>query len=131
MQKGGTASVCVHLFLVLYLPLTSCCPFSESSSQALSVFNKAGLLDVVVQCLERHPYNVELAISAGMSNRYTVIWLLNLISKGVCICGHDIPNFNFLSKYHGWTYFHFCRSSCHKSDFIILTFMKEPILQDY
>lgn len=38
---------------------------SESSSQAVSVFNKAGLLDVVVQCLERHPHNMELAISAG------------------------------------------------------------------
>ncbi|KAG8001379.1 HEAT repeat-containing protein 3 [Nibea albiflora] len=37
----------------------------ESSSQALSVFNKAGLLDVVIQCLERHPQNVELAISAA------------------------------------------------------------------
>lgn len=37
----------------------------ESSSQALSVFNKAGLLDVVVQCLETHPHNVELAISAA------------------------------------------------------------------
>ncbi|XP_058485168.1 HEAT repeat-containing protein 3 [Solea solea] len=37
----------------------------ESSSQALSVFNKAGLLDLVVQCLERHPHNIELAISAG------------------------------------------------------------------
>ncbi|XP_044027443.1 HEAT repeat-containing protein 3 isoform X1 [Siniperca chuatsi] len=37
----------------------------ESSSQALSVFNKAGLLDVVVQCLERHPHNVELATSAA------------------------------------------------------------------
>ncbi|XP_037610437.1 HEAT repeat-containing protein 3 [Sebastes umbrosus] len=37
----------------------------ESSSQSLSVFNKAGLLDVVVQCLERHPHNVELAISAA------------------------------------------------------------------
>ncbi|XP_041792419.1 HEAT repeat-containing protein 3 [Chelmon rostratus] len=37
----------------------------ESSSQALSVFNRAGLLDVVVQCLERHPQNVELAISAA------------------------------------------------------------------
>uniref|UniRef100_A0AAQ5YHJ6 SYO1-like TPR repeats domain-containing protein n=1 Tax=Amphiprion ocellaris TaxID=80972 RepID=A0AAQ5YHJ6_AMPOC len=37
----------------------------ESSSQALSVFNKSGLLDVVVQCLERHPHNVELAISAA------------------------------------------------------------------
>uniref|UniRef100_A0A3Q3WTC3 SYO1-like TPR repeats domain-containing protein n=1 Tax=Mola mola TaxID=94237 RepID=A0A3Q3WTC3_MOLML len=38
--------------------------WNESSSQALSVFNKTGLLDVVVQCLERHPQNVELAISA-------------------------------------------------------------------
>nr|XP_046270313.1 HEAT repeat-containing protein 3 [Scatophagus argus] len=37
----------------------------ESSSHALSVFNKVGLLDVVVQCLERHPHNVELAISAA------------------------------------------------------------------
>uniref|UniRef100_A0A1A7YAF7 HEAT repeat containing 3 n=1 Tax=Iconisemion striatum TaxID=60296 RepID=A0A1A7YAF7_9TELE len=37
----------------------------ESSSQALSVFNKSGLFDVVVQCLERHPHNVELAISAA------------------------------------------------------------------
>uniref|UniRef100_A0A669E5I8 HEAT repeat containing 3 n=1 Tax=Oreochromis niloticus TaxID=8128 RepID=A0A669E5I8_ORENI len=37
----------------------------ESSSQALSVFNKSGLLDVVVQCLEKHPHNLELAISAA------------------------------------------------------------------
>uniref|UniRef100_A0A4W6EB12 HEAT repeat containing 3 n=1 Tax=Lates calcarifer TaxID=8187 RepID=A0A4W6EB12_LATCA len=37
----------------------------ESSNQALSVFNKAGLLDLVIQCLERHPHNVELAISAA------------------------------------------------------------------
>ncbi|CAN9506785.1 unnamed protein product [Ophioblennius macclurei] len=37
----------------------------ESSSQALSVFNKSGLLDMVVQCLERHPDNAELAISAA------------------------------------------------------------------
>ncbi|XP_024911383.1 HEAT repeat-containing protein 3 [Cynoglossus semilaevis] len=37
----------------------------ESSSQALSVFNRAGLLDLVVQCLERHPDNVELATSAA------------------------------------------------------------------
>uniref|UniRef100_A0A1A8VJP5 HEAT repeat containing 3 n=1 Tax=Nothobranchius furzeri TaxID=105023 RepID=A0A1A8VJP5_NOTFU len=37
----------------------------ESSSQALSLFNKSGLFDVVVQCLERHPHNVELAISAA------------------------------------------------------------------
>ncbi|XP_069546482.1 HEAT repeat-containing protein 3 [Brachyistius frenatus] len=37
----------------------------ESSSQALSVFNKSGLVDVVVQCLERHPHNMELATSAA------------------------------------------------------------------
>ncbi|KAM4744000.1 HEAT repeat-containing protein 3 [Anableps anableps] len=37
----------------------------ESSSQAVSLFNKSGLLDVVVQWLERHPHNVELAISAA------------------------------------------------------------------
>ncbi|KAL7405483.1 hypothetical protein ABVT39_001685 [Epinephelus coioides] len=37
----------------------------ENSSQSLSVFNKAGLLDLVVQCLERHPHNMELAISAA------------------------------------------------------------------
>lgn len=37
----------------------------ESSNQALTVFNKSGLLDVVVQCLDRHPHNVELAISAA------------------------------------------------------------------
>lgn len=37
----------------------------ESSSQALSIFNKAGLLDVVVQCLQRYSHNVELAISAA------------------------------------------------------------------
>ncbi|XP_076603709.1 HEAT repeat-containing protein 3 [Chaetodon auriga] len=37
----------------------------ESSSQALSLFNKVGLLDMVTQCLERHPQNVELAISAA------------------------------------------------------------------
>ncbi|XP_034740557.1 HEAT repeat-containing protein 3 [Etheostoma cragini] len=37
----------------------------ESSSQSLSVFNKSGLLDMVVQCLERHPHNMELAISAA------------------------------------------------------------------
>ena len=42
-------------------------PDSESSSQALSLFNKSGLLDVVVQCLERHPHNIELAVSAGRS----------------------------------------------------------------
>nr|XP_057945547.1 HEAT repeat-containing protein 3 [Doryrhamphus excisus] len=37
----------------------------ESSNQAVSLFNKSGLLDVVVQCLERHPHNVELATSAA------------------------------------------------------------------
>ncbi|XP_013889088.1 HEAT repeat-containing protein 3 [Austrofundulus limnaeus] len=37
----------------------------ENSSQALSMFNRSGLLDVVVQCLERHTHNVDLAISAA------------------------------------------------------------------
>ncbi|KAL1007468.1 hypothetical protein UPYG_G00087210 [Umbra pygmaea] len=37
----------------------------ESSSQALSVFNKAGLLDVLLQCLERHTRNIKLALSAA------------------------------------------------------------------
>uniref|UniRef100_A0A8C5DHM4 SYO1-like TPR repeats domain-containing protein n=1 Tax=Gouania willdenowi TaxID=441366 RepID=A0A8C5DHM4_GOUWI len=32
---------------------------------SLSVFNKSGLLDVVIQCLERYPSNLELAISAA------------------------------------------------------------------
>ncbi|XP_061101857.1 HEAT repeat-containing protein 3 isoform X2 [Conger conger] len=37
----------------------------ECSSQALSVFNKAGLLNVLIQCIERHPHNMELALSAA------------------------------------------------------------------
>ncbi|XP_051920378.1 HEAT repeat-containing protein 3 [Hippocampus zosterae] len=37
----------------------------ESSNQALFLFNKSGLLDVVVHCLEKHPHNVELATSAA------------------------------------------------------------------
>ncbi|XP_072236274.1 HEAT repeat-containing protein 3 [Leuresthes tenuis] len=37
----------------------------ESSSQVLSMFNKSGLLDVVVHCLERYTQNVELGISAA------------------------------------------------------------------
>ncbi|KAJ8281001.1 hypothetical protein GJAV_G00062160 [Gymnothorax javanicus] len=37
----------------------------ESSSQAISVFNKAGLLNLLIQCLERHPYNMDLALSAA------------------------------------------------------------------
>ncbi|TRY90878.1 hypothetical protein DNTS_021954 [Danionella cerebrum] len=37
---------------------------SESSSTAVSVFNKTGLLDLLLQCLQRHPQNMELAISA-------------------------------------------------------------------
>lgn len=37
----------------------------ESNTQALSIFNKSGLLDMVVQCLETYPHNVELAISAA------------------------------------------------------------------
>lgn len=37
----------------------------ESSSTAVSVFNKAGLVDVLLQCLQKHPQNMELAISAA------------------------------------------------------------------
>ncbi|XP_071237600.1 HEAT repeat-containing protein 3-like [Salvelinus alpinus] len=37
----------------------------ESSSQALSVFNKAGILDVILQCLARHTHNIKLALSAA------------------------------------------------------------------
>ncbi|KAK6477020.1 HEAT repeat-containing protein 3-like isoform X1 [Huso huso] len=37
----------------------------ESSSRAVSVFSKEGLLDVVMSCLERHSENVELAVSAA------------------------------------------------------------------
>ncbi|KAL2077037.1 hypothetical protein ACEWY4_026541 [Coilia grayii] len=37
----------------------------ENSSRAVSVFNKAGLLDVLVLCLERHEQKVELALSAA------------------------------------------------------------------
>ncbi|XP_043101815.1 HEAT repeat-containing protein 3 [Puntigrus tetrazona] len=37
----------------------------ESSSTAVSVFNKTGLLDVLLHCLQRHPQNLELAISAA------------------------------------------------------------------
>uniref|UniRef100_A0A674B889 HEAT repeat containing 3 n=1 Tax=Salmo trutta TaxID=8032 RepID=A0A674B889_SALTR len=38
---------------------------NESSSQALSVFNKAGILVVILQCLERHTHNIKLALSAA------------------------------------------------------------------
>ncbi|XP_051755074.1 HEAT repeat-containing protein 3 [Ctenopharyngodon idella] len=37
----------------------------ESSSTAVSVFNKSALLDVLLHCLQRHPQNMELAISAA------------------------------------------------------------------
>ncbi|XP_077085060.1 HEAT repeat-containing protein 3 [Siphateles boraxobius] len=37
----------------------------ESSSTAVSVFNKSGLLDILLRCLQRHPQNMELAISAA------------------------------------------------------------------
>lgn len=52
--------------------------FSESSSQALSVFNKANLLDLVAQCLERHSQNVELAISAGGMFLHFVFFLMHM-----------------------------------------------------
>lgn len=55
--------------------------YSESSSQALSVFNKANLLDLVVRCLERHSQNVELAISAG--GRHVNMCLPVLITDAV------------------------------------------------
>ncbi|XP_013982711.1 HEAT repeat-containing protein 3 [Salmo salar] len=37
----------------------------ESSSQALSVFNKAGILVVILHCLERYTHNIKLALSAA------------------------------------------------------------------
>ncbi|XP_069037404.1 HEAT repeat-containing protein 3 [Lepisosteus oculatus] len=37
----------------------------ESCSQAVAVFNKQGLLEVLMRCLETHPHNVELAVSAA------------------------------------------------------------------
>ncbi|XP_030621618.1 HEAT repeat-containing protein 3 [Chanos chanos] len=37
----------------------------ESSNCAVSVFNREGLLEVLLQCLSRHPHNLELAISAA------------------------------------------------------------------
>uniref|UniRef100_UPI00398F6F7E HEAT repeat-containing protein 3 isoform X2 n=1 Tax=Pristiophorus japonicus TaxID=55135 RepID=UPI00398F6F7E len=37
----------------------------ESSSRAVSVFNKEGLLDVCIQCLRRFNTNIELALSAA------------------------------------------------------------------
>uniref|UniRef100_A0A8C2BYL2 HEAT repeat containing 3 n=1 Tax=Cyprinus carpio TaxID=7962 RepID=A0A8C2BYL2_CYPCA len=37
----------------------------ESSSTAVAVFNKTGLLDVLLHCLQRHPQSMELAISAA------------------------------------------------------------------
>lgn len=37
----------------------------ESSSTAVSMFNKAGLLDALLHCLERHHQNMELALSAA------------------------------------------------------------------
>ncbi len=72
-----THDVCLWAFVTCVIDITHICLsyrvvlFSESSSQALSVFNKVGLLDMVVQCLERHPHNVELAISAGRSEFFS------------------------------------------------------------
>lgn len=37
----------------------------ENSSTAVSVFNKAGLVDTLLHCLERHHQNMELALSAA------------------------------------------------------------------
>lgn len=59
---------------------------SESSSQALSVFNKANLLDLVVQCLERHSQNVELAISAGGLFFFNFFFLLKFFFNAHSCC---------------------------------------------
>ncbi|XP_066509996.1 HEAT repeat-containing protein 3-like [Hoplias malabaricus] len=37
----------------------------ENSSTAVAVFNRSGLLDTLLPCLERHPHNIQLAISAA------------------------------------------------------------------
>ncbi|KAF5904417.1 HEAT repeat-containing protein 3, partial [Clarias magur] len=37
----------------------------ESSSTAVSVFNRARLLDVLLPCITKHPHNVQLALSAA------------------------------------------------------------------
>uniref|UniRef100_A0A4W4DV24 SYO1-like TPR repeats domain-containing protein n=1 Tax=Electrophorus electricus TaxID=8005 RepID=A0A4W4DV24_ELEEL len=37
----------------------------ENSSTAVSVFNKAALLDTLLPCLERHPHHIQLALSAA------------------------------------------------------------------
>uniref|UniRef100_A0A673XYA2 HEAT repeat containing 3 n=1 Tax=Salmo trutta TaxID=8032 RepID=A0A673XYA2_SALTR len=62
-------SVSLPMFLWFFHTILSCCiitlSVSESSSQALSVFNKAGILDVILQCLERHTHNIKLALSAA------------------------------------------------------------------
>uniref|UniRef100_A0A8C7HQW7 HEAT repeat containing 3 n=1 Tax=Oncorhynchus kisutch TaxID=8019 RepID=A0A8C7HQW7_ONCKI len=62
-------SVSLPMFLWFFHTILSCCiitlSVSESSSQALSMFNKAGILDVILQCLERHTHNIKLALSAA------------------------------------------------------------------
>ncbi|KAK3510297.1 hypothetical protein QTP70_033740 [Hemibagrus guttatus] len=37
----------------------------ESSSTAVSVFNRARLLDILLPCIEKHPHNIQLALSAA------------------------------------------------------------------
>nr|XP_046201623.1 HEAT repeat-containing protein 3-like isoform X3 [Oncorhynchus gorbuscha] len=62
-------NLCLPTFLWFSHTILSCCiitlSVSESSSQALSMFNKAGILDVILQCLERHTHNIKLALSAA------------------------------------------------------------------
>ncbi|XP_034041897.1 HEAT repeat-containing protein 3 [Thalassophryne amazonica] len=57
-QKSGVENVANEALNLLW-------NLCECSSQALSIFNKAGLLDLVVQCLERYTHNMDLAISAA------------------------------------------------------------------
>uniref|UniRef100_A0A671X9W9 HEAT repeat containing 3 n=1 Tax=Sparus aurata TaxID=8175 RepID=A0A671X9W9_SPAAU len=63
---------CTSVTRVLSLFLMSRCVSSESSSQALSLFNKVGLLDVVIQCLERHPQNSLLFVLVPAHCLHTV-----------------------------------------------------------
>lgn len=71
LRPAETPACCLSVRVGLTVTLG--CPSSESSTQSLSVFNKAGLLDLVVQCLERHPHNIELATSAGRNNSFALL----------------------------------------------------------
>uniref|UniRef100_A0A8B9HMR8 SYO1-like TPR repeats domain-containing protein n=1 Tax=Astyanax mexicanus TaxID=7994 RepID=A0A8B9HMR8_ASTMX len=46
-------------------PVDLLCGHITSSSTAVSVFNRTGLTDALLLCLERHPQNIQLAVSAA------------------------------------------------------------------